>query len=74
MPNTPVVSRSQTPLTIAFILGGALLAAYGCVGLLNGFSVASIGMLMLGGGLVVLGLVRWKVMGDASRSVRTPMR
>ena len=49
-------------------MAGALLAVYGCVSLLDGFSVGAIGMLMLGSGLCVLGLVRWKVMSDASRS------
>ena len=74
MPITPVAQKNQTPLTVAFLVAGALLVVWGCISLMDGFSVGSLGKLMLGAGLCTLGIVRWKVMGDVSRSARNPMR
>lgn len=48
-------------VTLAWFVAGALLASYGCIDLLGGFSLGGLGLLMLGSGLCVLGLVRWTV-------------
>ena len=72
MPGTSRASKNGTAITIAFMAIGALLVAYACVSLLKGFSVGVLGMLMLGSGMAVLGLVRWKVSSDAGRGTRTP--
>ena len=68
MPNELDSSNRFNMVTVAWFFAGALLAAYGCVDLLDGFSLGGLGMLMLGSGLCVLGLVRWKVKGQATRT------
>ena len=68
MTNALDSSNRFNMVTVAWFVAGALLAVYGCVELLDGFSLGGLGMLMLGSGLCVLGLVRWKVKGQAART------